>query len=157
MLSNQKFLKQKFFEKTSLADCAIFKQFSLEKNLFCNIWKNKGSFNHFKLMTDSWEKFVIEEKNKQLFQYKLTLWNNIAKKNLTNLFLSCLQYFWAQNLCALLGLLLSVEDTVYVTLLFSLLSYFRLWWNSIATYTVSSTPIKSRYLEVNRKGYSKFK
>ena len=78
MLSNQKFLKQKFFEKTSLADCAIFKQFSLEKNLFCNIWKNKGSFNHFKLMTDSWEKFVIEEKNKQLFQYKLTLWNNIA-------------------------------------------------------------------------------
>lgn len=31
-------------------------------------------------MTDSWEKFVIEEKNKQLFQYKLTLWNNIAKK-----------------------------------------------------------------------------
>ena len=37
-------------------------------------------------------------------------------------------------------LLLGVEDTVYVTLLFSLFSYSQLWWNSIVTYTASSTP-----------------
>ena len=40
-------------------------------------------------------------------------------------------------------LLLGVEDIVYVTLLFSLLSYSRLWWNFIVMNIVSSTPSKS--------------
>ena len=41
-------------------------------------------------------------------------------------------------------LLLGVEDTVYVTLLFSLFSYSQMWWNSIVTYTASSTPNKNQ-------------
>ena len=46
---------------------------------------------------------------------------------------------------------LGVEDTVYVTLLFSLFSYSQLWWNSIVTYTASSTPSKNQDFNNIRK------
>ena len=40
--------------------------------------------------------------------------------------------------------LLGVEDTVYITLLFSLVFLFPVVMNSVVTYTVSSTPSKSQ-------------
>ena len=50
--------------------------------------------------------------------------------------------FWWIYTLYINRLLLDVEDTVYITLLFSLFFYSRLWWNSIVTYTVPSTRSK---------------